>query len=147
MRNYELRITNYELRVYNEFLFPSFLRTVVGFIGTSNQSDFRPQWNARFLRDGRDAFFDFYRTQIDDLPLRLSEMFVLERRGYIVSSDLSQAIIPLLDRLDSSVRDRVNIVVNEGGVLIGYCIDEQDIESKAHQMWFIDDRSPNRLHE
>ncbi len=101
------------------------VQTVVGYIGPRNHPDLRSCWNERLRAEGRDAFFDFYRTKIDDLPLRLSEMFVLERRGYIVSSELSEVIVPLLDRVDHSVdrAGKVNLIINNGGILSGYFLD------------------------
>ncbi len=101
---------------------------VIGYIGPKLPGELRKKWNALFAKQAVDAFFDFYRTRQNDLPLRLSEMFLLERRGYIVDPSLVTAIVPLLDRLDASVQvcGAVNMVVNDGGVLTGHWIDAVD---------------------
>ncbi|MBP9774111.1 MAG: hypothetical protein KBD00_05835 [Candidatus Peribacteraceae bacterium] len=111
---------------------------VIGYIGPKLPGDLRKTWNALFSERKIDAFFDFYRTRKDDLPLRLSEMFLLERRGYIVDPQFSTEIIALLDRLDCSAQTsgKVDTVVNEGGVLIGYCIDSDDSSIAERMQWW-----------
>lgn len=110
---------------------------VCGLIGPSCTSKARTLWNARFKESGVPAFFDFYRTKTkEDLELRLSEMFLLERRGYVVVPELQALIQPLLDRLDSSVQQSgiVDTVLNERGVLTGFfCVDNVE---KRMEVWF-----------
>lgn len=104
---------------------------VCGLIGPTCTSQARTHWNALFTQKGTDAFFDFYRTStIVDLELRLSEMFLLQRRGYVVDPLFETVIIRLLDQLDPSAIDRgsVDTVVNERGVLIGYFLGGDDGE-------------------
>ncbi len=111
-------------------------QTVCGLIGSVCTSKARTLWNELFKERGLSAFFDFYRTKTkEDLELRLSEMFLLERRGYVVAPELQSMILPLLDRLDSASQEKgsVDTVLNEEGVLIGYfCGDD---EKRIH-VWF-----------
>lgn len=107
------------------------MRVVIGSIGSTNTADLRSEWNGLFAERGVDAFFDFYRTSARNLDLRLSEMFQLQRRGYIVAPELSQVIVPLLDRC---AVDRVDTVTNDGGVLVGEWL-EGDRE-KRWMRWF-----------
>ena len=89
-----------------------------------------------FRSRGIDAFFDFYRTKTErDLELRLSEMFLHERRGYIVDPRFSHAIIPLLDRLDVRAEESstVDTVVNEEGVFVGYDTSSTDDQSQMER--------------
>ena len=109
------------------------MRTIVGFIGAKNTVDLRKEWNDRFLAEGRDAFFDFYRTEPQDLELRLSEMFHLQRRGYIVSEELCELVIPLLDRVDTADK-KVDVIVNDGGVLVGKWL--RGDSRLIHEAWF-----------
>jgi len=96
-------------------------RELYGFIGQAGEA--RPvlkDWNARFRAEGKDASMDFYPTTVKNLPERLSEMFHFDRRAYIVGKDLSNAIIPLLDDVESAARRRgVWTVLNDHGVLRG----------------------------
>lgn len=96
-------------------------RELFGLLGSHpDQSRILSDWNRKFENDGIDAFMDRYPTKPAELPERLSEMFHFDRRGYIIGLYLQEAIIPLLDELDPSVRDRVDTVVNRGGVMVGY---------------------------
>ena len=98
-------------------------KIVCGLVGPVCVSQARTLWNKKFSDANIDAFFDFYRTRTtQDLELRLSEMFLLERRGYIIAEEFQSVILPLLDRLDTEVlrEGRVDTVVNQSGVLIGY---------------------------
>ncbi len=95
---------------------------VCGFVAPTCSGDARKLWNQAFSHGKNSAFFDCYRTKtIADLELRLSEMFHLERRGYVIADDFSVTIIPLLDIIDASAKNagRVDTVVNRGGVLSG----------------------------
>ncbi len=110
---------------------------VCGLIAPSCLSQARTTWNALFKRHGLSAFFDFYRTKTkQDLELRLSEMFLLERRGYVVAEEFQASILPLLDRLDSSVEEskRVDTVVNDRGVLVGYFCGDNE---RRMGVWFL----------
>lgn len=96
---------------------------VFGLLAPRLDRGIRKQWNDLIREQGIDGFFDFYRTKDrSDLELRLSEMFHLERRGYIVDPALQTLVVPLLDRIDASSQKsgRVDTVVNERGVLAGY---------------------------
>jgi len=103
-------------------------RELFGIIGTVDDvSGEKKWWNAQFKDKGIDAFMDSYPTKEKELPERLSEMFHFDRRGYIIGNPLQEAIIPLLDQLDSSVGEgRVDFVANTGGVMTGYaCADRE----------------------
>lgn len=111
-------------------------QTVFGLIGPVCSSQARTKWNSLFKKNGLSAFFDFYRTKTkQDLELRLSEMFLLERRGYIVAPELQTMIVTLLDRLDNSARQQgcVDTVMNERGVLIGYFCGNDE---KRMKVWY-----------
>lgn len=112
-------------------------KIVCGLIGPSCTSQARTKWNELFKKHGIDAFFDFYRTKTkEDLELRLSEMFLLERRGYVVAPEFHMLIAPLLDCLDLSAKEKgsVDTVSNEGGVLAGFfCGDDEE----RMKIWFI----------
>ncbi len=111
-------------------------QAVCGLIGPVCTSQARTKWNALFKEQGLLAFFDFYRTKTrEDLELRLSEMYLLERRGYVVAEEFQTSILPLLDRLDPVAEEKecVNTVVNDRGVLVGYfCGDDQ----RRMELWF-----------
>ncbi|MFH1444722.1 MAG: hypothetical protein ABIG34_05045 [Candidatus Peregrinibacteria bacterium] len=106
-------------------------RELYGILGRMpNMSQLLKTWNATFREQGIDASLDYYPTTEAALPERLSEMFHFDRRGYIVSKDLSKNIIPLLDHVEPSARRRpssakasegegVTFVWNDGGVLYG----------------------------
>lgn len=98
-------------------------RLLFGIIGKVDDiSSEKKWWNAQFLQKGLDAFMDSYPTKLAEIPERLSEMFHFDRRGYIVGKPLQEAIIPLLDHLDSSVEGegRVDFILNAGGVFTGF---------------------------
>ncbi len=109
---------------------------VCGLIGPKCSSQARTTWNKLFVDENKNAFFDFYRTRNQqELELRLSEMFLLERRGYIVDSLFQESIIPLLDQLDESVqKGSVDTVLNERGVLTGYWLN--NVAEKRCKLWF-----------
>ena len=112
-------------------------KIVCGLIGPVCSANARTVWNRMFADAGIDAFFDFYRTVTrEDLELRLSEMFLLERRGYIVAEEFQTLVLPLLDRFDTDAEreGKVDTVINEGGVLIGYFFGADD--AKRVRAWF-----------
>ena len=115
-------------------------QAVCGLIGSACSGSARTVWNALFKEQGIAAFFDFYRTGTkEDLELRLSEMFLLERRGYIVAPELQRIIVPLLDALDDAARavGRADTVRNDGGILTGFlCEDRPDAEAARLAVWF-----------
>jgi shikimate 5-dehydrogenase len=117
-------------------------RSVCGLLGPRCIAGERKRWNALFREEGIDAFFDCYKaSSVSDLELRLAEMFHLERRGYLVVPSLQVLIIPLLDQLDVSVagEGRVDTVVNNGGVLCGYCMgdwNDQEVTKRILEVWF-----------
>lgn len=87
------------------------------------------------------AFFDFYRTaNLNDLELRLSEMFALERRGYVVDPLFQRDIHRFLDSLDVSAQEckMVDTVINQEGVLIGYCFtgSHEEVRKRQLALWF-----------
>ncbi len=95
---------------------------VFGLLGPICTAQARKTWNELLRKQQVDGFFDFYRTlNKHDLVTRLSEMFLLERRGYIIADSLQQDAVSLMDTLDASVTSgRVDTVKNERGVLVGY---------------------------
>ena len=107
-------------------------RELYGIIGKfPNASAIQRVWNAYFTEEGIDAFMDRYPTTIDTLPERLSEMFHFDRRLYLVGEDLQEGIVPLLDALDKSAQqaERVELVINRGGVLHGCLLGDLDLLS------------------
>ncbi len=110
---------------------------VFGWLGPSCKANARKTWNELFRKEGIDGFFDFYRTtNAYELATRLSEMFLLERRGYVIAPELQTIILPLLDRLDFTALEQgsADTVTNEGGVLVGYfCGDD---ERRRMDVWF-----------
>ena len=101
-------------------------RLVFGLVGPKCSHEARKVWNAYFRKKGMDAFFDFYPTSRgkSDLVLRLSEMFLLERRGYLIDPKLQKECVSLMDELDASAKQegRVDTVVNREGILVGYFV-------------------------
>jgi shikimate 5-dehydrogenase len=105
-------------------------RLIFGFVGPKCSHDARKRWNAYFREQRIDAFFDFYKANsVSDLELRLSEMFLLERRGYLIDPTLQNVCVSLMDELDASAKKegRVDTVVNRGGVLVGYYSGTKDV--------------------
>ena len=109
---------------------------VFGFLGARCKANARTTWNALLKKEGIDGFFDFYRTTgSQDLATRLSEMFLLERRGYLIDVPLQEATVPLMDFLAPSVQNgRVDVVKNERGVLTGHYVGETTPETIL-KMW------------
>jgi hypothetical protein len=97
---------------------------VLGLLAPRCTLSARKVWNDALQHIEKDRFFfDYYRTiSCADLELRLSEMFLLERFGYIIDPSFSSLALPLLDVLDSSSlhTKRVDTILNRGGVLMGY---------------------------
>lgn len=109
-------------------------RELFGILGSlPDTSECKRYFNHRFEEEDIDAFLDHYPTKPEELPERLSEMFHFDRRGYIVADALSEAIIPLLDQIDGGVGDRVTLVMNRGGILTGYAINDYE---KVWDLWF-----------
>lgn len=99
-------------------------RYVFGFLGPRCTANARKTWNAFLREQGIDGCFDFYRTlHAGELSLRFSEMFLLERRGYLIDPSLQASCMELMDVLTPRARQqkRVDIVINRRGVLIGDC--------------------------
>ncbi len=106
-------------------------RLVFGLVGPKCSHEARKRWNAYFTEKNLDAFFDFYKTTtVSDLELRLSEMFLLERRGYLIDKKFQKECVRLMDQLDESAEreGKVDAVVNERGVLKGYFANTTDID-------------------
>jgi hypothetical protein len=95
---------------------------VFGLVGPTCSGGARKVWNELLTKEGIDGFFDFYRAiGTHDLVARLSEMFLLERRGYLIHASLQADAVGLMDYLAPSVTDgRVDTVKNERGVLTGH---------------------------
>jgi shikimate 5-dehydrogenase len=103
-------------------------RYVFGFLGPSCTGNIRKTWNAHLQAKNIDGFFDFYRTKtVKDLETRLSEMFLLQRRGYILHPSLQSEAVRLMDRLDDSAQKegKVDTVLNDRGVLVGGVIGDE----------------------
>lgn len=117
-------------------------RSVCGLLGPRCIAGERKRWNALFLAEGIDAFFDCYRASTTaDLELRLAEMFHLGRRGYLVVPALQNMIVPLLDQLDQSAtgEGRADVIVNNDGVLRGYCMGDWNnhvVRERILRLWF-----------
>ncbi len=104
---------------------------VFGFVGPRCTGKARTFWNAVLQQKKIDGFFDFYRIDHQhDLVTRLSEMFLLERRGYLIHESLQESALRLMDVLTKEAEriGRVNTVKNERGVLIGHYLREADPE-------------------
>lgn len=101
---------------------------VLGLLAPSCPSLLRREWNAVLRERGLDAAsFEFYRVTSDsELLLRLSEMFLLDRRGYIIHTSYAESIVQLLDTLDPTAQKagRVDTVINRSGVLVGAYVGE-----------------------
>lgn len=100
---------------------------VFGLLGPVCTAHARKTWNELLRKEGIDGFFDFYRTtNAQDLVTRLSEMFLLERRGYLLNASLQAAAVPLMDTLtlEARTQGRVDTVKNERGVLVGHFMGE-----------------------
>lgn len=117
---------------------------VCGLLGPRCTSEARKVWNAAFKQAGIDGFFDFYRTMNRrDLELRLSEMFLLERRGYILDPKLHKEAVALMDKLDPSAAQegKVDTVWNDGGVLVGFFVGEKEGSDERMMIWKLDERN------
>lgn len=115
-------------------------RTIIGFIGPVLPDQARAEWNAYFRQQGSPLEFQFYRTKTrEELELRLSEMFVHGRRGYVVHPVFSATVIPLLDRLNASSEQaqKVDTIVNEDGRLCGYFLhaDPSGAQEERTRLW------------
>ncbi len=107
-------------------------KNVFGLVGPSCKGQARKIWNALLKKEGIDGFFDFYRAKNSyDLVTRLSEMFLLERRGYLLDESLQESAAELMDMLTAEAKHagRIDTVKNERGVLIGYFLDKADPEA------------------
>ncbi len=95
---------------------------VIGFIGRKKNSHILTAMREHFQWQTREVHIDFYRTTEQDLSARLSELYALDRRGYVVSDELQEAILPFLDSIHPTDMPptSVNTVVNDGGILKGY---------------------------
>ncbi len=96
-------------------------RSVFGFLGPSLRGSVKRAWHAYFVSASLDACFECFPTKTErDLELRLSEMFLLDRRGYILHPRFYDVVLPFLDRYEKGIEcTGVNIVTNVNGVLVG----------------------------
>lgn len=120
-------------------------RTIIGLLGQSRDTPQIRFWNALFRERSMDAFCDFYRTNDGaDLELRLSEMFLHHRRGYVLSKELQPLVVPLLDRTEGT--GSVDTVVNQGGVLIGCHAGNDAMKSRRRrfELWFTESASSHQ---
>ncbi|OGJ63145.1 hypothetical protein A3A67_01700 [Candidatus Peribacteria bacterium RIFCSPLOWO2_01_FULL_51_18] len=102
---------------------------VLGFLGKKCQHNIRKNWNLYLKEMNLNGFFDFYPTvTAADLELRLAEMFLHHRLGYVVEEQLGKKIMKLLDRISqaASKKGRVDTVVNERGVIVGHFFGGKD---------------------
>lgn len=110
-------------------------RLVIGLLSPKHQRAEQIQWNQLLEAKKLNAYFDVYKTENCTCPectkkmcltLRLSEMFLLGRRGYIIDISLQKELVTLIDELDSSAKKakRVDTIVNEGGIVRGYCLEK-----------------------
>ena len=99
-------------------------RTVIGIVAPRGGGKLRAQ-AARMAWSRNNIVCEHYIAKTsDDLALRLSEMFLHDRRAYLVDASLAHLLPPLLDRLspEASALQRVDIVLNVDGVLIGHVL-------------------------
>lgn len=116
---------------------------VFGLVGPVCTSEARKTWNALLSEQKIDGFFDFYRAKsVGDLELRLSEMFLLHRRGYVIDASLSKETVRLMDKCGRGVAPRgvVDVVRNDGGVLVGYSMHGKSPEDIL-RVWLTHDAS------
>lgn len=119
-------------------------RHVLGYLAPACPPAIRRIWNEMLRREGRGdtAFFDGYRARTrEDLQLRLSEMYLLQRRGYAVGKGLEGESFDMMDKLDATALEAkmVDTVVNDGGVFTGYwCGDILDFAAmqKRYHLFF-----------
>lgn len=100
-------------------------RFVVGIVMPSGGGSFRSLGVHAFRSRGIQAIVESFSARHDaELQLRLSEMFLWERRAYILGTSLRRSVLPFLDRvlLPLSADGGVDIVLNCGGVLCGASI-------------------------
>ncbi len=112
------------------------VRYVFGLLGANCRRDSRKKWNTLLTGHKVNGFVDFYRTVTEnDLELRLSEMFLHGRIGYVLEAPLQKPVQKMLDRLSPSAkrRKRVDTIVNERGVLVGYYLDGLSSEEKMRK--------------
>jgi hypothetical protein len=96
------------------------------------------------MKKGIDGFFDFYPTFTAlDLEQRLSEMFHLERRAYLISPSLQSLVLSLLDHI---ISQPVDTVINVGGVLTGYALTDLSDEEQL-QLWISDSDGVDCIYE
>ncbi len=113
------------------------VRYVIGLLAPVSPKGGRKHWNAILREKGIDGFFDGYPAATrDDLQFRLSEMFLLDRRGYMLHESLQTLVLELLDVIDASAQaaGKVDTVVNEDGILHGYLCGDDD--AKRCALWF-----------
>jgi shikimate 5-dehydrogenase len=113
------------------------VRYVIGSLAPVSPKGGRKHWNAILRERGIDGFFDGYPAATrEDLQFRLSEMFLLDRRGYILHESLQTMVLDLLDVIDASAQSAgaADTVVNEGGILHGYMCHNDD--EKRCVLWF-----------
>jgi shikimate 5-dehydrogenase len=96
-------------------------RILLGVLGkVENLSSIRSHFDLFINKQQLDVSFDYYQTKPSELHERLSEMWHHDRRGYLLAEQLQQAIIPLLDECKY---ERVNVIVNNKGRMIGAWLD------------------------
>lgn len=98
-------------------------RVVVGILVSSGGGALRAQYASMLQRAlGSSAVLEHYTTRTSqDLALRLSEMFLHDRRMYLLAPSLAPLAPQLLDTVDDDARraGRADLVINIGGVLHG----------------------------
>ncbi|MDP7415708.1 MAG: shikimate dehydrogenase [Dehalococcoidales bacterium] len=99
---------------------------ICGIIGDPIEHTMSPvMHNAAFKELGIDGWYLPFRVRAADLAEAIGGLRALNIRGLNVTIPHKTAVIPFLDKLDSSVEriDAVNTIVNDGGVLTGYNTD------------------------
>ncbi|MCK5019150.1 MAG: hypothetical protein KAS32_18965 [Candidatus Peribacteraceae bacterium] len=106
-------------------------RELFGILGAHpKKSEILKEWNKYFLEKGIDAFMDSYNVKEKDLLVHFSDMFLFDRRAYIVSPNLQKLVLPYLDVIDLASKEagKASFIYNRGGVLIGYFFDDHSVD-------------------
>lgn len=99
---------------------------LLGLLGSPVGHSKSPEmYNYCFKKFGRDCAyiaFDVTEAEVGDA---VEAIRTLNMRGSNVTMPLKNAVIPYLDKITpaAEITNSVNTIINEGGVLIGYCTD------------------------
>jgi len=122
---------------------------IFGHLGKDMHPSERKFWNAFFLGQEIEACFHLYPTQPHDIPLRLSEMFLHDRRGYTIGAELGSAMTDCMDVLDVSAKKtgKVDTVFNDGGVIKGFDFSLLSAEGRSRKRLQVWKMSDPKLHK